>query len=94
MVRHKIYDELEKEGYTFNRILINGQPIPKIEHLENLDDWAMVNTTIIINNQYQVEHGSAATEKTVQLLQKVIETVSQPGYSDYTSKSLIESTSE
>lgn len=94
MIRHKIYDELEKEGYTFNRILINGQSIPKIEHLENPDDWAMVNTTMIINGQYQVSHGSAVTEKTVQLLQKVIETVSQPDYYDYISKSLIESTSE
>ena len=93
MIRHKIYDELEKEGYTFNRIIINGQPIPKIEHLENLDDWAMVNTTMVINGQYQVSHGSAVTEKTVQLLQKVIETVSQPDYYDYISKSLIESTS-
>jgi len=93
MIRHKIYDELEKEGYTFNRILINGQAIPKIEHLENPDDWAMVNTSMIINGQYQVSHGSAVTEKTVQLLQKVIETVSQPDYYDYISKSLIESTS-
>ena len=94
MIRNKLYDELEKEGYSFDRIIIAPkQSIPKIYSLTDPEDWAMVNVTMQINGQYQVEHGSAATEKTVQLLQKVIETVSQPGYSDYISKSLIESKS-
>ena len=38
MIRNKIYDELEKEGYTFQRIRANGRAIPEVFHLENPDD--------------------------------------------------------
>lgn len=39
MVRHKIYDELEKEGYSFIRLrLAPGQTIPKVESLSDPDD--------------------------------------------------------
>lgn len=94
MIRNKLYDELEKEGYSFIRLRLGpGQTIPKVESLSDPDDWALVNTTITINGQYKVEYGLAATEKTAQVLQKVVEEISKPDYYDYISKSLVESTS-
>ncbi len=93
MVRNKLYDEVEKEGYTFQRILVNGQSIPKVEHLDNPDDWAMVNTSMTINGQYQVSHGPAVSQTTVKILQRVLDETSKSDYYDYISKSLIESTS-
>ena len=91
MIRNKLYDELEKEGYTFNMLLANGQRIPKVESLTDWEDWALVNTSMVINGQYQVEHGPTATQKTADMLQKVINEISKPGYYDYKSKSLLES---
>ena len=38
MIRNKLYDELEKEGYTFNMLLANGQRIPKVESLTDWED--------------------------------------------------------
>jgi hypothetical protein len=38
MIRNKLYDELEKEGYSFNKILINGQSIPKVFSLTDPND--------------------------------------------------------
>jgi hypothetical protein len=52
-----------------------------------------VNTSMVINGQYQVEHGSRFTQKTLEILQRVIDETSKPDYYDYISKSLIESTS-
>lgn len=88
MIRHKIYDELEKEGYSFQRAGYNRQYIPEVFSLTDPDDWARVNLTVVINGQHQVEHGPNVTEKTVQLLQKVIDEISKPGYADYYSKDL------
>ena len=94
MIRNKLYDELEKEGYSFDRIIIAPkQSIPKIYSLTDPEDWAMVNVTMQINGQYQVERGSAATNHTIELLQKILDEVFKPDYYDYISKSLIESTS-
>lgn len=90
MIRNKLYDEIEQEGYCFNVLLTNGHRIPKVESLTNSDDWALVNTTVTINGQYKVEHGLAATQKTAQVLQKVVNEISKPDYYDYISKSLIE----
>lgn len=90
MIRNKLYDEVEQEGYGFNVLLANGHRIPKVESLTNSDDWALVNTTVTINGQYKVEHGVAATQKTAQVLQRVVEEISKPDYYDYISKSLIE----
>jgi hypothetical protein len=49
----------------------------------------MVNITMQINGQYQVERGSAATNHTIELLQKILNEVFKPDYYDYISKSLI-----
>ena len=90
MIRNKLYDELEQEGYSFDRIIIAPkQSIPKIYSLTNPDDWAMVNVMMQINGQYQVERGSAATNHTIELLQKILNEVFKPNYYDYISKSLI-----
>lgn len=88
MIRNKLYDELEKEGYSFQRAGYNGQFNPEVYSLDNPDDWARLNTMIVINGQHQVEHGSAASQKTIQLLQRVIDETSKPDYSDYYSKAL------
>lgn len=88
MIRNKLYDELEKEGYSFCRAGFNGHFIPEVYHLTNMDDWAKVNTTMVINGQYQVEHGPGATQKTIEMLQRVIQEISKPDYSDYYSKAL------
>jgi hypothetical protein len=90
MIRNKLYDELEKEGYSFTTLVINGQRIPRIEKIDNWEDWALVNTTMVINGQYQVQHGPAVSQRTVDLLQRVIEETSKPDYSDYYSKKLFE----
>ena len=90
MIRNKLYDELEKEGYSFYRVgsKATGQFVPEIFSLTNSNDWASVNTTIVVNGQYQVERGPEATQKTFDMLQKVITEISKPDYSDYYSKSL------
>jgi hypothetical protein len=48
-----------------------------------------VNTSMVINGQYQVEHGPRFTQKTLEILQRVIDETSKPDYYDYISKSLI-----
>ena len=89
MIRNKLYDELEKEGYSFHRIGKVGQFIPKVFSLTDLDDWALVNTSITINGQYQVEQGPAVSQKTIQLLQRVVEETSRPDYYDFISKNCL-----
>ena len=40
MIRNKLYDELEKEGYTFTRLRVSSdQIIPKVENMYDSDDW-------------------------------------------------------
>jgi hypothetical protein len=43
---------------------------------------------VVVNGKYQVEQGSTASQKTLQLLQKILEETSKPDYSDYYSKAL------
>ena len=94
MIRNKLYDELEKEGYTFTRLRVSSdQIIPKVESMFDPDDWALVNTSMVINGQYQVDHGSGFTPKTLVMLQRVIDETSKPDYYDYISESIVESTS-
>lgn len=39
MIRNKLYDEIEQEGYVFYRLRSkSGQTIPKVESLSNPDD--------------------------------------------------------
>lgn len=90
MIRNKLYDELEKEGYSFYRAGYNGQFSPEVFNIENTDDWAAINLSVVINGQYQIEHGSAVTKRTLELLQKVVEEISKPDYSDFYSKALFE----
>ena len=88
MIRNKLYDELEKEGYSFIRAGYNGQFIPEVFSLSNPDEWAKVNLAVMVNGQHQVEGGPACNPKTVQMLQKVLDEISKPDYSDYYSKAL------
>ena len=89
MIRNKLYDELEKEGYSFHRTGRGGQLSPEVFSLTDLDDWARVDPTITINGQYQVANGPAVTEKTVKLLQRVLEETSRPDYYDFISKNCL-----
>lgn len=90
MIRNKLYDELEKEGYSFVRVgsKAAGQFMPEVFSLTVPNDWIKINTAMVINGQYQAEKGSAVTQKTVEMLQKVINEISKPDYSDYYSKAL------
>lgn len=88
MIRNKLYDELEKEGYSFQYAGYNGQFNPEVYSLDNPDDWVRLNTMVVINGQHQIERGSAANQKTIQLLQRVIDETSKPDYADYYSKAL------
>ena len=38
MIRNKLYDELEKEGYSFHRVGRGGQFSPEVFSLTNSDD--------------------------------------------------------
>ena len=49
---------------------------------------------MIVNGQYQVAKGSAATSTTIRLLQRVLEEVAKPDYSDWYSKALFENKDE
>jgi hypothetical protein len=72
--RHPLYDEFEKEGYSFYRIRLNNQiSIPKVVNDSNLDDWCSVNPTVSINGQAQIETGPEFTQKTLQMLQRFLE---------------------
>jgi hypothetical protein len=74
MARHLLYDEFEKEGYSFARLRLNNQIlIPKVLNETNLDDWCLINPTMTINGQAQVEQGPACSQKTIQMLQRFIE---------------------
>jgi hypothetical protein len=42
----------------------------------------------VINGQYQVDQGPAVSQKTVQMLQRVIDETSKPDYADWYSKAL------
>lgn len=94
MIRNKLYDELEKEGYSFHRTGRGGLLSPEVFSLTDLDDWARVDPTITINGQYQVTNGPAVTEKTVKLLQRVLEETSRPDYVDFYSKALFKNNDE
>ena len=90
MIRNKLYDELEKEGYSFIKLRVGGQIIPKVFSLTDLDDWVLVNFTTVVNGQPQVESGPKATQKTISILQRVLAEVQKSDYSDYYSKSIFE----
>jgi hypothetical protein len=89
MIRNKLYDELEKEGYSFHRTGRGGQLSPEVFSLTDLDDWARVDPTITINGQYQVERGTNCSQKTVQMLQRVLEETFRPDYYDFISKNCL-----
>lgn len=88
MIRNKLYDELEKEGYSFHKVGYGGQFSPEVFSLTNPDDWARINLTVVINGQHQVEHGANCSQKTVQMLQRVLDEISKPDYADWYSKAL------
>jgi hypothetical protein len=74
MGRHPLYEEFEKEGYSFYRIrLANQGSIPKVVNNKNLDDWCSVNPTMIINGQAQIQTGPDCSQKSIQMLQRFIE---------------------
>lgn len=89
MIRNKLYDELEKEGYTFQKVGYEGQFMPEVFSLTDPDDWVSINTSVMINGQYQIERGPATTQKTVQLLQRVLDEISKPDYYDFISKACL-----
>jgi hypothetical protein len=88
MIRNKLYDELEQEGYSFQRVGYNRQYLPEVFSLTDPDDWARINLTVVVNGQHQVEHGPTTNQKTIQMLQRVINELNKPGYADYYSKDL------
>ena len=73
MSRHPLYDEFEKEGYVFVRIKANQVLIPKVFNENDLNDYCLINPTMTINGQAQIEKGPTCTQKTVQMLQRFLE---------------------
>lgn len=90
MIRNKLYDEFEKEGYSYIQYLVGGQVMPHVYNLTEEEDWVEANPTAIINGQIAVNKGSKATDKTLSLLKRLMQELSKPGYSDYYSKALFE----
>lgn len=82
-MRNKLYDELEKEGYTFIQYVDNGVVMPRVLSLTDSQDWVEVNPTIVINNHPGISKGMNCNNKTIELLNKVLSTINQKGYSDY-----------
>lgn len=78
MFKNKLYKEFEDQGYAFSRIILaQGVLIPKVYHLENAEDWACINPTVVVNGNYQITHGTAVTKKTVELLKQFIDTIAK-----------------
>lgn len=93
MVRNKLYDKFEAQGYTFNWIMIGpNQKVPKVWNLDNIDDWIMIDPTIIINGQPQVARGPELSETTVKILHELLEVLQECNgeFTDYKSKAVIE----
>lgn len=93
MRRHPLYDEFEKEGYLFSRALINGRLAPMVRNEADLNDFCIVDFTLIINGRPQIASGPTCTQKTVKMLQRFIEVLSAEGdnFIDYISKDIEES---
>lgn len=75
MKRHFLYDEFEKENYSFIFIRNNGQLIPKVINNSNLNDFCFINTAVTINGQAQLLAGSQCSNKTKELLQRLLNEV-------------------
>ena len=92
MVRNKLYDEFEAQGYSFQRVIMNGQTVPEVFHLEDNDDWVMVNPSIVVNGKPQIMHGPNVKEITITLLNRFLEELSKANgkFIDWTSKAVIE----
>lgn len=90
MIRNKLYDEFEKEGYSYITYIVQGQIIPNVFSLTNNNDWAEVNPSVVVNGKHPINKGEAASEKTIQLLQRLVNELAKPDYSDWYSKALFE----
>lgn len=94
MIRNKLYDEFEKEGYSYVTYIVQGQIIPNVFSLTNNNDWAEINPSVVVNGMHPINKGEAASEKTVQLLQRLADELTKPDYSDWYSKALFENKEE
>ena len=90
MIRNKLYDEFEKEGYGYIQYLIGNQIMPYVYNLTDNEDWIEANPTMIINGQMAVNKGPKANNKTISLLQRLLQELAKPDYSDWYSKALFE----
>jgi hypothetical protein len=78
MGRHPLYEEFEKEGYSFYRIRLNNQvSIPKVVNDSNLDDCCSINPTMIVNGQAQIQTGPECSQKTIQMLQRFLDEIAK-----------------
>jgi hypothetical protein len=75
MKRHFLYDEFEKENYSFLFIRNSGQLMPKVINNSNLDDFCFINTAVTVNGQAQLIAGPQCSTKTTTLLQKLLDVV-------------------
>lgn len=55
------------------RIRANGQLIPKVVNNTNLDDYCLINMTMMVNGQPQVVPGPDCSEKTIKMLQRFVD---------------------
>lgn len=94
MIRNKLYDEFEAEGYSYIQYIIGGQLIPHVYSLTNNNDWLELNPTVIVNGQMSINKGSEVTEKTIKMAQRLIQELNKPDYCDWYSKALFENKEE
>ena len=72
MYQNPLYEEFDKEGYSFERLIVNGNLIPKVINNDNLRDYCELNNFVTINGQPQISTGPEYSEKTIKMLQTFI----------------------
>lgn len=72
MYQNPLYEEFDKEGYSFERLIVNGNLIPKVINNDNLRDYCELNNFVTINGQPQISTGPECSEKTIKMLQTFI----------------------
>ena len=90
MIRNKLYDEFETEGYSYIQYIVNGQILPHVYNLTDNEDWVEAIPNMVINGQMAVNKGPKANNKTISLLQRLLQELAKPDYCDWYSKALFE----
>ena len=83
MYQNPLYEEFNKEGYSFERLLANGNLIPKVFNNSNIEDYCELDSSITINGQFQIKPGPQCSEKTIKMLQRFVNLLNSTRFVDY-----------